>query len=457
MASYGDSAAALMNAPPCKQLTRKVASGIHMDEAAAKARLSKNDTFRFLEYFLVFAVSIYVFANPFPHRTAIENLSFYLSLLSLLVLIGFRKFDFSVRYPLSIPLFLFAAWAVMGLFFAFNLENSLHDIYAHLAKYIVFFYLLVNCYRSEKRFVALVWVIVVSTSAYAMGTMIFDYVIIGHPVTTKLGFYVHDSYKGEIPSNLVSVPTLFGLFLALNQFSHSTNKYVRIVLLICICTLCTATLATQARGTIVAVLVALSFFFLVRNRKLLIVFIALLVFVVMLMPARERFTIDYIKKTEPRPATWLLYFEIVKEHPLVGMGYGMQTFFNDELLARFNARVPEKFRGQDLIYQPHNMLVDIAARTGAVGLMLWLFVLFTAARTAWIMARKGKDMFIRDWGLCLMTAGTALFIQGMFENILSGPPVIILYSIMGMTMILWRLNRDAANGDRHSTPEAEAQ
>lgn len=428
-----------------------------MDEAAAKARLSKDNIFRFLEYFLVFAVGIYVFANPFPHRTAIENISFYLSVLSLLILIGFRKFDFSIRNPLSIPLFLFAAWAFTGLFFAFNMENSLHDIYAHLVKYLVFFYLLVNCYRSEKRFVVLIWVIVISTSVYAAGTMIFDYVIIGHPVTTKLGFYVLDTYKGEIPSNLVSVPTLFGLFLALNQFPRSTNKYIRIVLLICICTLCTATLATQSRGTIIAVAVALSFFFLVQNRKLLIAFIALLVFVVMLIPARDRFTIDYIKRTEPRPATWLLYFEIVKEHPLVGMGYGMQTFFNDELLAKFNARVPEKLRKPDLIYQPHNMLVDIAARTGAVGLLLWLFVLFTCARTGWVIARHGKSRFIRDWGLCLMTAGTALFIQGMFENILSGPPVIILYSIMGMTMILWRLNKDDANGDQHLIPDAEAQ
>ncbi len=424
-----------------------------MNETVEKATLPRDKIFRFLELFLAFATGVYVFVNPFPHRTAIENLSLYLSMITLLALLAYRKIDFSIKIPLSIPLFLFAIWAFTGLFFAFNLKNSVHDIYAHLVKYLIFFYLLVNCYASEKRFVALIWIIVASTSIYAAGTMVFDYVILGHPVTTKLGYYVFDSYKGEIPSNLVSVPTLFGLLLAINQFSRSTDKYQRIALLICICILCTATLATQARGTLIAVSLALSFFLFVKNRKLFIAFIALLIFIITLMPVRDRLTFDYIKRTEPRPATWLLYFEIVKEHPLVGMGYGMQTFFNDELLARFNARVPEKLRRPDLIYQPHNMLVDIAARTGAVGLMLWLFVLFTGARTGWMITRKGKNHFIRDWGLCLMTAGTALFIQGMFENILSGPPVVILYSILGMIMIIWQLNREHANEAQPSLSE----
>jgi hypothetical protein len=60
----------------------------------------------------------------------------------------------------------------------------------------------------------------------------------------------------------------------------------------------------------------------------------------------------------------------------------------------------------------------------------------------WRTIKYGKDDFIRRWGLCLMAAFVAVFIQGMFENTHSGPPAIVLYAIFAMMTILWHLNME---------------
>jgi hypothetical protein len=58
---------------------------------------------------------------------------------------------------------------------------------------------------------------------------------------------------------------------------------------------------------------------------------------------------------------------------------------------------------------------------------------------SWQIIKSGKDDFIRHWGLCFLAAFVAVFIQGQFENTMSGPPAIILYTTFAMMVILWNI------------------
>jgi O-antigen ligase len=387
-------------------------------------------------------IGIYLFLNPFPHKTALASIIFYASLSLATLLVIYRRLDFSFRTPLSLPMAIFVLWVFSGLFFAHNRENSIHDLYAHLLRYIFIFLMLYNFFAGEKKFITLVWVVIISNTLFALGSMIFDYAILGHSVTEKLGYYVREMYKTETPSNLIGVSILFALLLAINQYFEETVKYLRIILAVCMGILFTAIVATQARSAIIAMVVSLSILLLGKHRAALAALLCLLVLSVSLMPVKNRLTLDYVKD-DSRTGLWMLYLEIVKDNPLRGMGFGMQTFFDEDLLTRYNARVPEKYRNPQPIYQPHNMLADVAARTGFVGLLLWLFVLFSFVKTGWAVAVKGTYRFVRYWGLCLMAAFSAIFVQSMFENVLSGAPAVVLYTIMGMMMILWHRDRES--------------
>ncbi len=382
-------------------------------------------------------VGVFIFLNPYPHITAIKEIAFYGSLLILLPLIFLKKEEFSLRTPLSIPFLLFVLWSFCGLFFALNKENSIHDFFTHLIKYLVIFYLLFNFFATKERLLILIWTIVISTALYSAGMMLYFYLILGQDISTKLGVYMV-----EIPSNIIGISTWFATLLALFQLTRELVLFRKIILTICICATAIATLATQTRGTILAVMVSL-LLSLPRNKKVFLFFFLFLASVILVMPVKNQITPSAIIAkfaSDDRVRIWYCFAEIIKDHPITGIGFGMQTYYDENLLNKYNEKVPTEYRQPIPHKAPHNLLVDVAVRTGLVGFTLFLYIIFKFVQVSWQIIKSGIDDFIRHWGLCFLAAFVAVFIQGQFENIWWGPPVIILYTIWAMTAILWHLN-----------------
>jgi O-antigen ligase len=184
-------------------------------------------------------------------------------------------------------------------------------------------------------------------------------------------------------------------------------------------------------------------FSLPRNKKILLFFFPFLALVILLMPVRNMLTPhDLISKihTYDRVRIWYCFAEMIKDHPITGIGFGMQTYYDENLLNKYNERVPAKYKQATPVKAPHNIIVDIAVRVGLVGLTLFFYIIFAFVKMSWHIIRSGKDDFIRHWGVCFLAAFVAVFIQGQFENTLWGPPVIILYTILALMTILWHMN-----------------
>lgn len=106
-------------------------------------KVKKGDrVFELLKQSIPILMGIFLFFNPFPHTTTIKEICFYLSAFIVLLLLVFKKVDFSFKTPLAIPFALFVLWSFTGLFFALNKPNSIHDFYAHLLEYLAFYYIL---------------------------------------------------------------------------------------------------------------------------------------------------------------------------------------------------------------------------------------------------------------------------------------------------------------------------
>jgi len=385
-------------------------------------------------------IGIFLFFNPFPHTTAIREISFYLCLLIFLVLLFTQKGNFLFRTPLSVPFVLFVIWSCLGLLFALNKANSIHDIYAHLLKYLFLFFMVINFFNSRKHFQILAWTFVISTSILVSVLLIHDYAILHRPLIDKLGYGFP-----ETSPNIVGVLTLFSMLLSFFLFSRRFSFYQNALLMASFCLSTFATLATQARSAVLAMVLAVAVMFPVRRKVLIWFLVAAVALAALFMPVKNLFSPEAIlakMKSDDRIRIWLCYAEIIKDHPIFGVGFGMQTCYDTKLLAKYNARVPEKYRQSYLYNAPHNMLVDTATRTGLVGLALFLYILLSFVKMGWQLIRNGRNQFIRDWSLCVMGTFVAVFVQGMFENTLSGPPAVILYSILAMMTILWRMQHE---------------
>jgi putative inorganic carbon (HCO3(-)) transporter len=410
-----------------------------MNGAALLSQLKSRQILALLNICISILVGMFIFLNPYPHVTAIKEITFYGSVLLLLALIFLKKEEFSLRTPLSIPFLLFVIWGFFGLFFALNKGNSIHDFFVHLIRYLLIFYLLFNFFATKERLLILIWTIIISTAVYSAAMLIDFYVMQGYNLSTKLGVYIGG--QREIPSNIIGISTLFGLLLSLYQLTKEGILYRRIILTICVCATAIATLATQTKGAILAMIVSLLLSF-PKNKITLLFFFLFLALVILVMPVKDQITpsaiVDKIS-TDQRIKIWHSFGEMVMDHPITGIGFGMQTYHDENLLNKYNEKVPAKYRQETPLNAPHNIVLDIAVRVGFVGLALFFYIIFVFVRMSWQIIKSGKDDFIRHWGLCFLAAFIAVFIQGQFENTMSGPPAIILYTIFAMMVILWNI------------------
>ena len=390
-----------------------------------------------LNTLLLFLIGVHVSFNPFPQLTAIQEISFYGSVLVLVVLLSLRKTTFSFKTPLTTPFILFVLWACFGLFFALNKPNTIHDIYAHLLKYLTVFFLLVNYFHSFKRFEILRNLIILSTAVFALYLPIYFYVILGKPFAVKLGYIM----PWEIPSNFISVLTIFALLLTLNIYNFKGLKTYKLISLLPASILIFTTLTTKTRAAIPALIVAVVACF-ITNKKMMAVLLVSFLLIVSLMPVGDRFTpTDLASKlsTDDRVNIWYTFWEIIKEHPVTGIGYGIQTYDDDNFLHKYNQRVPSQYRQPVPHRSPHNFYVDITVRMGFVGLAIFIFIIYRVLRMARDIMKYGRNRFVKKWALCLIAALLAWLIQGIFESTVSGPAAMIFFMILAMMTILWNL------------------
>jgi len=390
----------------------------------------------------------FIFLNPFPHVTALKEISFYAAVGLMCGAIALKRTSFRFTSPLTVPFLLIFVWSSTGIFFAVDKANTIHDLYAHFIKYVAMYYLIVNIFDSRVRLTALTWTIILSTAAFCIWSVSYFYLFLGHPIGQQLGVEV---FK-EIPTNIIGIVTVFGILLSLQMLSLESRTRHKIAIILMLALMVLATLLTQTRSTFLAlfcVLVILS----LRNRRMLI-FIVMIVILISILPIKNRLTpsaiLDKLGR-DPRISISYTYIEVIKEFPVHGIGFGLQSYAGVDFLKKYHDRVDPAKRTADIITAPHNFFIDILVRLGIIGLALYLYALYKAVMMVVKRAMDKEDLFIRNWGHTLFCALVAFLIQGMFENVHSGPAAIVFYVQLAMITILWNMKRD----ELKATPRAE--
>jgi len=203
---------------------------------------------KFLVQSVPVLMGIFIFFNPFPHTTAIKEICYYLSVLIVLVLILFKKKAFTFQTPLLLPVSLFVCWAFIGIFFAIDKENSIHDFYSHLLKYIILYHILTNFFNSKKRLIYLSWITIISSCIFIFGGLTYNYLIIGQKLSLRLG---STSIFAQASFNIIGVTSVFAFILGLNQLYNQKNLYLKTFLGFSLMTLFIGLLLSQMRSSII--------------------------------------------------------------------------------------------------------------------------------------------------------------------------------------------------------------
>jgi O-antigen ligase len=393
-------------------------------------------------------MGIYIFANSLP-LSAINELCYYLSILALLILIGFKKTTFSLRTPLTLPFFLFALWALLGLFFTLDFKNTLHDLRGHLLEYLIVFYLLVNYFNSPKRLKILAMLAIASATIFSVGAIIQYYFIEGRPFSSRLGV----SFSGEMNSAYLGFTTIFGICLSLHFLYKSKNIFYKILLVNCFFIMSITTFLTQSRGSLLGFLAALLILCFHNKKNMIFIIITIILIIIFLPETKERATnIDGFTK-DIRVKMNRLTMEVIKDHPIVGIGFGMEIFGNKDLvpLEKYNSKLPLEYQQHGgIVGSAHNTILDIAVRTGVVGLVLFLYILITSLWMLWKTLKLKQGEYFKSWAICLFACFVSFMIPALFEDTTYGPRVVIFYTILAMITILWNIVQKKTN--EHAAP-----
>ena len=392
-------------------------------------------------------ISLCVFVAVLP-ATSIREICFYSAVALTIGLLISGKNNFSFKTPLTIPFLLFLLWAVLDLIWALNLANSIHDVYAHLIRYLVIFFIVVNVFQSRRRLMFLIWLFVISASVLSYGGIIYFYFIQGNDWLVRFTNPLYIPYL-----DFVYVPASIFIVFLLFQTSDRLGKGF---LLFCLLGTCAAMLLTQTRNAFVALAIALAIL-LYRQKKVLLIAAVICTLVLTFMFIKnERYSSRVITESGLiRNSILVLFVEMVKDQPITGIGFGMQTYASPELLNKYNQKIPVQYRQPHPYGSPHNTFMDITVRTGFLGLAIYCSILFKLVQMSWVMIRKSRDKFINSSALAVTGALVAFIFQGMFADTQFGVQAFVFYLLCSIMTILWLMNQQAIPAGETSVAEAQ--
>ncbi|MBN2436975.1 MAG: O-antigen ligase family protein [Deltaproteobacteria bacterium] len=393
-----------------------------------KETITGEKIFKGLNLCIPVLIGLFIFLNPFPFTTAVKEICFYSSVVMVLILACFRKLDFSFRSPLTIPFLLFALWAFIGLFFALDRGNSIHDYQTHLLKYLAFYFILINYFRSRERLFYLSGIIMVSAALFSVGEIVYFYGILGRTLSTKLV-----TGLPEVAVNWVGIIAVPAAVFSLHNIIADNRRNVKAISFVCLFSTFAVCILTQARSTVLALFLSgIILFF--KNRKIMVACLGIVLIFTLTTSIKDRFT--DMEPVIARLSTYCITYEVIKDYPVMGIGFGMETYGSGKHidLEAYSKRIPEKHRGY-IYTDPHSMPFSIAVRTGLIGLVLFFYILFASFKMGWISIRQGKD---DQWGVRLISAFVAILVIGLFEPFFSHVPEVVFFTILAMITIVWK-------------------
>jgi len=417
-----------------------IKNGYHIKSQPLKININFQ-IFQWLNKGVPVLIGIFIFFNPFPHITAIKEICYYLSVSIVIILFSFKKNDISFESPFLIPVGLFFIWTFLGLFFAIDKNNSIHDFYAHFIRYILIYYLLINYFKSKKNLIDLSWIIIVSSSIFSVGALYYYYFILEKTLSQRFtGF-------NQVPINVIGIMTAFSAILCINNFLNDTKLFRKLIFIICFFLAVFLIALSQTLSTFIAMCLAIIIIF-SNNKKMLIAVLTALLIIFILTPLKDRIVSHYNRPLIGlRVSINYTTFEVIKEYPIMGIGFGMETFGKDLDLKKYRERVPEKYRENYIYNDPHNMFFDIAVRLGIIGFVLFFYVIFVFFKMCWDIIKYGNDDFIKNWGRCLAAAFFSFLFIGFFHPVFSHKPETILCAMFSMLTIVRRLDNERISKD----------
>ncbi|UCC95035.1 MAG: O-antigen ligase family protein [Candidatus Omnitrophota bacterium] len=194
-------------------------------------------------------------------------------------------------------------------------------------------------------------------------------------------------------------------FVLIGIFFLIREKKLRILLGVLIALNLYCDLFLMSRAAYLATFVALLFMSIVRNKKLIIPLVLVLLFWQTVLPQevveRVQFTQQEQGTLDPSAQTrivlWQQSIEYFQKSPIVGIGFDV-------------------FSHLGLKRDVHNVYLRTLAEQGLIGLGLLLFIMLFAFKRAWALYKRARDKFLKGLGIGFCACILAVIVGNFFGD-----------------------------------------
>ena len=399
-----------------------------------------------------YVLALYALVD-FVFRTYIAGLASIWDELFLIAMAGLWMYK-GVRYrreeqckqaPLDASIWIFIGIFVILLLFSPVLSIGIEGLRA-IVQYMIWYFLVLQLLKDQRSVNILLAVFVCLAGCLAIHG-IYQYVV---GVEMPEGWVSGSEVIRTRVYSILSSPNIFGsLNLMALPISYSLartakrNRVKAIYYLLCVFML-GALAFTYSRGAWLGAVCAVGIYVLVKNKKLVVPAIMLGILVLIFVPGiRNRllfmFSSTYLASSMKagRLIRWLTALEILKEHPLTGLGlgqFGGAVAMNNGLSTLVNGEVVKT-------YYMDNYYLKIAVEAGIIGLIVFLWLMYQVVMVSLKTIGMTTDVKMKEWEIGILAGLSGVIFHNLVENVFEVPLMTSMFWMLAAVMMqLWYLN-----------------
>jgi len=353
----------------------------------------------FLEKGAEAALCTYLFFIPFSHVPTLKSFAIILfpSLIIFKILIEKTKKFSAYNTPLTVPLFLFTAIALVSAFSSIDPSYSLSYFRSNILIYLILYFGITILVHDISQIKRLIFVLMLSYFVIMFYGLFEYFILFGS--TAKRFNATFGRYNTAGMYSIIFIPTAFSLFLWYKKLWH------KVLLGICLSGSLLGVLFTQARAAWVCLfLVAILIGIILDKRILAFVFISLVIFP-FILPQKlykqgisifdfKNYLVPKERVLTERPYVWKASIAMIKNRPILGFGTGTRIFGK---LYNENGYRPKE--AKEKLSQAHNQILQTLVENGVLGILCFLWIYGVIIKYAY----KAIKTYETGFGKCLLT------------------------------------------------------
>lgn len=389
-------------------------------------------------------VGIYMEVLLYPFLPDILNLLFMIFLVGVYVFnIVFKKVKPLTKPSIIMPIILYIIFITINTITSNDPIGSFRDLSIHLTS-IGFIFVLINSIRSKKDFNILVVLLIISatlTAVYGLYQLATGNVVMEDK-------WVDEATNPDLQTRIYSVfgnPNIFAEYLimlipiSLSSFWFSKRIHKKALFLITSLVLVLALVLTMSRGGWIGFAFGIFVFILLVEKRLLLLAIPAAIGGLFILPDailnRLMSILNFADSSNDyRIRMWKFTLEVIRDNWLVGVGFGHLPF--REAFGRYTRTM--------VTYHAHNTYLETMAEMGILGFIVFISFLFVLFKYTIKKLIKGNDEYTKIITAGILSGLAAVLVQGLVENILYMPKIIISFWILvGLLITLINLKDQA--------------